>query len=65
MFFVVFQMISTILRCVRCVFEVFVEVFCIDFLSFYKERGVFPVWALYNIKEEWGHLSGARTQRPA
>ena len=45
----------------RCVFEVF----WIEFLSFYQERGVYPVWALYNIKEELGHLSCARTQRPA
>ena len=54
-----FQMHSLILRCVRYVFEVFVEVFWMEFIRFYKERGVDPVWALYNIKKELGHLSSA------
>ena len=60
-----FKRNPTCLRCVRRVFEVSTEVCLKDFLSFYKERGVFPVWALYNIKEELGHLSCTRTQRPA
>ena len=53
MFLTYSKRIRTILRCARCVFEVFVEVFLIDFLSFYNERGVFPFGLYIILKRSW------------
>ena len=59
MFLLYFTRNSIILRCVRCVFEVFFEVsetrFVLNSLAFVRKEVFHPVWALYNIKEQAGH----------
>ena len=68
-FFVTFQMHFNKFEVCEMCFEVFFEVsetrFVWNSLAFVRKEVFHPVWALYNIKEELGHLSCARTQRPA
>ena len=69
---VIFQMhfknLEVCEMCEMC-FEMFFEVsekrFVWNSLALVRKEVFHPVWALYNIKEELGHLSCARTQRPA
>ena len=69
MLFVWFPMHSMKFEVCGTCFEVFLEVsetsFVWNSLGFTRKEVFHPVWALYNIKEELGHLSCTRTQRPA
>ena len=68
-FLVILQMHFNYFEVWETCFEVFFEMserrFVWNSLALVRKEVFHPVWALYNIKEELGHLSCARTRRPA